>query len=141
MRVIRAGVKPALGLLVIAHGLAHTALPIRDALGPAALALDFMPLILLGVAMIGFSTAGLGVFNVWPFSSMMRPAMVLASAYSLVLIWRFGQGDLWWSAAVDAALFIAGLTGAYRLLPGSHGDESHAGGSASVSTGMNAAAR
>jgi hypothetical protein len=117
MRLIRAGVKPAFGLFVIAHGLLHTALPMREALTPAALALDFMPLILLGVAMIGFSIAGLGVFDVWPFSSITRQAMVLASAYSLVLIWRFGQGELWWGATVDAALFLTGLTAAYRLLP------------------------
>jgi hypothetical protein len=37
-----------------------------------------MPLILLGVAMIGFSTAGLGLLGVRPFASAMRPAMVLA---------------------------------------------------------------
>jgi hypothetical protein len=120
MRLIRAGVKPAFGLVVIAHGLLHVALPMREALTPAALALDFMPLILLGVAMIGFSVAGLGVFDVWPFSSMMRPALVLASAYSLILIWRFGQGELWWLAAVDAVMFLAGLTAAYRHLPNGH---------------------
>ncbi len=124
MRLIRAGVKPAFGLFVIGHGLLHTALPIREALTPAALALDFMPLILLGVAMIGFSTAGLGVLEVWPFSSVMRQAMVLASAYSLVLIWRVGQGELWWSAPVDAALFLVGLTAAYRYLPNPQSVES-----------------
>jgi hypothetical protein len=120
MHVIRAGAKPAFALFVILHGLSHVGLPIRAALEPAALALDFMPLILLGVAMIGFSTAGLGLFGVRPFSSAMRPAMVLAAAYSLVLIWRFGQGDLWWMAVVDAALFVAGLSGAYRYLPDGH---------------------
>ena len=124
MRLIRAGVKPAFGLFVIAHGLLHTALPMREALTPAALALDFMPLILLGVAMIGFSIAGLGLFDVWPFSSMMRPAIVLAAAYSLILIWRFGQGELWWSAPVDSALFLVGLTAAYRNLPDPHPVES-----------------
>ena len=120
MRVIRAGLKPAFGLFLIVHGLAHMALPLREALTPAALALDFMPLILLGVAMIGFSIAGLGLFDVWPFSSVMRQAMVLASAYSLVLIWRVGQGELWWGAPVDAALFLVGLSAAYRLLPDAH---------------------
>ena len=87
---------------------------------PATLALDFMPLILFAVAVLGFITGGLGVIGLRPFSSMMRPAMVLASAYSLVLIWRFGQGDLWWGAAVDAALFLTGLTAAYRHLPDAH---------------------
>ena len=136
MRVIRAGIKPAFGLFVIGHGLAHTALPIREALDPAALALDFMPLILLAVAMIGFSTAGLGAFNIWPFSSVMRPALVLASAYSLVGIWRFGQGDLWWIAAVDLVFFGAGLTGAYRYLPDPHADHASAPAAGIVGTQM-----
>lgn len=120
MRVIRAAVKPAFGILVIAHGLVHAALPIREALTSSALAIDFMPLILLGVAMLGFSTAGLGVFGVWPFSLLMQPAMVLASAYSLVLMWRFWQADLWFGAAVDVALCLTGLTAAYRHFPDSH---------------------
>jgi len=120
MRLIRAGVKPAFGIFVIAHGLVHAALPIREAFTPASLALDFVPLILLGVAMIGFSTAGLGVFDIWPFSSMVRPAMVLASAYSLILMWRLGQSDLWVGAAIDMGLFVIGLTAAYRHLPDVH---------------------
>jgi len=120
MRVIRAGLKPAFGIFVIAHGLVHSVLPIREAFSPETLALDFMPLILLGVAMMGFSIAGLGLFGVWPFSSMMRPAMVLASAYSLILMWRLGQSDLWFGAAIDVGLFLIGLTAAYRLLPDVH---------------------
>ena len=120
MRLIRAGVKPAFAVFVIAHGLVHAALPIGEAFTPAALRLDFMPLILLGVAMIGFSTAGLGVFGVWPFSSVTQQAMVLSSAYSLVLMWRLGQSDLWFGAAIDIALFLIGLTAAYRHLPDVH---------------------
>jgi len=46
--------------------------------------------------------------------------MVLASAYSFVLIWRFWQPDLLWGAAIDVALFVTGLTGAYRRLPDAH---------------------
>ena len=124
MRVIRAGLKPAFAIFVIGHGLAHTGLPIDEWLDSSRLALDFVPLILLGVAMIGFSTAGLGLFDIWPFSSMMRPAMVLASAYSFVLIWRFWQADLLWGAVIDVALFLTGLTAAYRHLPDPHSAES-----------------
>jgi hypothetical protein len=140
MRVIQAGLKPVFGLFVIGHGLAQAALPIREALDPSALALDAMPLFVLGIAMIGFGVGGLGVF-VRQFSSMAQPAMVLAAAYSLVGIWRYGQGDLWWSAGVDAVLFVAGLTGAYRYLPGSLTAESHAGGNAGVNTGLKAIPR
>jgi hypothetical protein len=43
---------------------------------------------------------------------------VLASAYSLIAIWRMGQGDLWWGVPVDVALLTIALTGAYQLLPG-----------------------
>ena len=120
MGVVRAGLKPAFAVFVILQGLSQAALPIEAAMEPSALALDFMPLILLGVAMVGFSVAGLGAFGVWPFAAAMRPAMVLASAYSLVLVWRFGQGGLWWVAAVDVALFVIGLTAAYRYLPDAH---------------------
>ena len=120
MRVIRAGAKPAFALFLIGHGLAHTALPTDEWMDSGKLALDFMPLILFAVAVLGFVTGGLGIIGLRPFSSVMRPAMVLASAYSLVLIWRFGQGDLWWGAAVDAALFLTALTAAYRHLPDAH---------------------
>ena len=120
MRLIRAGVKPAVALLVIGHGLAHLALPVDEWMDSARLSQDFVPLILFGVAVIGFSFAGLGLLEVWPFSTLVRPAMVLASAYSLVLVWCFGQGQLWWIAAVDTGLFLMGLTAAYRLLPHAH---------------------
>lgn len=120
MRVIRAGAKPAFGVLVIAHGLAHARLPIDEWLDSGRLSHDSMPLILFTVAVLGFVAGGLGVVGLRPFASVARQAMVLASAYSLVLIWRFGQGDLWWGASVDAVLFLTGLTGAYRHLPDWH---------------------
>jgi uncharacterized protein YndB with AHSA1/START domain len=117
MRVLRAGVRPAIGLTVFAHGLAHAVLPMRGWMDPARLSSDFMPFILYAVAVIGFAVAGLGLLGLRPFASMMRPAMVLASAYSLIAIWRFGQGNLWWGAGLDLVLLFTGLTAAYRFLP------------------------
>jgi hypothetical protein len=128
MGVIRAGVRPALGLFVLAHGLAHAMLPHREWMEPAALERDFIPLVLYGVAVLGFTISGLGLFGLRPFASMMRPAMVLASAYSLIAISRFGQADIWWgSAAADVVLFVTGLSGAYRYLPAWRITEVHFG--------------
>jgi hypothetical protein len=117
MRILRTGLRPAFGLFVIAHGLAHAVMPLRGWMDPARLSQDFMPFILYAVAVTGFTIAGLGLLAIRPFTSMMRPAMVLASAYSLIAIWRFGQGDLFWGAGVDVVLFLTGLTAAYRYLP------------------------
>jgi hypothetical protein len=116
MRVIRAGVRPAFGLLVVIHGVAHAMLPMEWA-APARLALDFMPLILFSVAALGFIVSGLGLLGLWPFTSMLRPVMVVAAAYSLILVWRFGAGGLWWVSGTDAALFLIAITGLYRRLP------------------------
>lgn len=117
MRTIRAGLRPAFGLFVIAHGLAHAVLPMRGWMDPARLASDFMPVILYSVAVLGFTIAGLGVLGIRPFAGASRPLMVVASAYSLVAIWRMGDGGLWWGAAVDVALFLIGVSGVYRYLP------------------------
>lgn len=117
MRPIRAGLRPAFGLFVLAHGLAHAVLPMRGWMDPQSLALNFMPLILYGVAVVGFTIAGLGILGVRPCDVMARPLLVLASAYSLVAIWTMGSGDLWWGATVDFALLSTGLTGLDRHLP------------------------
>jgi hypothetical protein len=117
MRAIRAGLRPAFGLFVLAHGLAHAVLPLRGWMDPQSLALNFMPLILYGVAVLGFTIAGLGILGVRPCDAMARPLLVLASAYSLVAIWTMGSGDLWWGASVDFALLLTGLTGLDRRLP------------------------
>lgn len=117
MSFLQAGLRPAFGLFVIAHGLAHAVLPLRGWMDPARLPSNFMPAILYAVAVLGFTVAGLGVLRARPFTSMMRPAMVLASVYSLVAISTFGQGGLWWGAVTDVALFLTALTGAYRFLP------------------------
>ena len=116
MSVIRAGMKPAFGLLVLMHGVAHVMLPMEWAT-QSRLALDFMPLILFTIASLGFILSGLGLLGLWPFTSMLRPVMVVAAAYSLVLIWRFGHGGLWWVPGTDVALFVIAITGLYRRLP------------------------
>jgi hypothetical protein len=117
MRFPTAVLRPALALFIIAHGLAHAVLPLRGWIDPATLTHDFMPFILYAVAVVGFTMAGLGMLGVRPFVGVVRPALVLASAYSLVAIWRAGQGDLWWGAGVNPGLFLIGVTGAYRHLP------------------------
>ena len=117
MRIVRAGLRPAFGMLVIAHGLAHAVLPSRGWMDPARLATDAMPFILYAVAVLGFTIGGLGLFDVRPFKWMMRPALVLASVYSLVAIFTFGEPDLFWGGAADLVLLLTGLTGAYRHLP------------------------
>jgi len=117
MRIIRAGLRPAFAVLVIAHAFAHAVLPARGWMAPDKLAVDFMPFILYAVAVTGFTIAGLGVLDIRPFKWMMRPAMVLASAYSLVAIFTFGAPDLFWGGAVDLVLLLTGVTGVYRYLP------------------------
>ena len=117
MRIVRSGLRPAFGLLVILHGLAHAVLPSRGWMNPAALDQNFMPFILYAVAVLGFTIAGLGLLDIRPFKWTMRPAMVLASAYSLVAIYLFNQPDLFWGGAASLALLVTGVTGAYRLLP------------------------
>lgn len=113
--------RPALGLFIIAHGLAHAVLPSRGWMDPATLTLNFMPLILYTVAVVGFTVAGLGVMGVRPFTAAARPALVVAAAYSLVAIGCAGQGDLQWAVVVDPGLLLVGVTGAYRHLPARSG--------------------
>lgn len=117
MRIVRAGLRPAFGTLVILHGLAHAVLPSRGWMDPAQLDQNFMPFVLYAVAVLGFTIAGLGLFDIRPFKWVIRPAMVLASAYSLVAIYLFNQPDLFVGGFASVALFLTGLTGAYRLLP------------------------
>lgn len=117
MRFVTPGLRRAFALLVIAHGLAHAVLPLRGWMDPGMFAHDFMPLVLYGVAVMGFTIAGIGLLGVTPFTSVVRPAVVLASGYSLVAIWTFGAGDLWWGAALDVVLLFTGFAGIDRRLP------------------------
>jgi hypothetical protein len=106
-----------LGLFVIAHGFAHAVLPLRGWLQPDLFEKDAMPMILYSVAVMGFTTGGIGLLGVTPFTAVVRPALVLASVYSLISIFTFGMGDLWWGAAIDVVLLLTALTGIYRRLP------------------------
>ena len=117
MGYMKAHVRQAFALLVIAHGLAHAVLPMRGWMQPESLAKDFMPVILYGTAVLGFCAAGIGLFGLRPFTAATRPLLVLASGYSLVALGLFGQGDLWWGATLDSALLLTGLTGAFKYLP------------------------
>ena len=117
MRFVTPGWRRAFGVFVIAHGLAHAVLPLRGWLYPNLLETDSMPLILYGVAVLGFAIAGIGLLGVHPFTVAVRPLLVLASAYSGIALFTFGASDLWWGIAVDAVLLLIGLTGVYRHLP------------------------
>lgn len=117
MRHVKAVVRPAIALFVMAHGLAHAVLPMRGWMNPEALGRDFVPVILYGVAVLGYLVAGIGLLGVRPFTHVLRPAMVLAAGYSLVALWLMGHGDLWWGAAVDLVLLLVALSGIYQHLP------------------------
>ena len=112
MTLVSAGWRRALALLVVAHGLSH-ALWLRPGFDPA----DAMPFVLYCVALLGFATAGVGVRGVTPFTAMAQPFLVVASGYSLVLIWIGGAGDAPWVPFLDVVLLLTGLTGIYRRLP------------------------
>lgn len=126
MSLARPGLRPLFALLVIAHGLAHAVLPLRGWMAPDMFQHDFMPLVLYGTAVLGFTVAGIGLLGVTPFTAVVRPFLVIASAYSLVAISRVG-GDLWLGAPVNVVLLLTGLTGAHRYLPaaGRHGRWAH----------------
>jgi azurin len=97
-----------LGWLVIAHGLSHAVLPMRGSLAPT-LAGDWMPIALYGVAIVGFVAAGLGLLGLRPLDRFVSPLMMLASAWSLVAIFRLGDAGLWFGAVCDAALLLIGF--------------------------------
>lgn len=118
MHVVRAGLRPAFGLLVLAHGLSHSWLPMESWFVPEKLAVNFMPAILYYVSVGGFAIAGLGIAGMPVAAAAARPLLPLASVASLVAMSTMGVGPLWWAPVLDAVLFITGLTGAYQLLPG-----------------------
>lgn len=112
--------RPAIGLFVIAHGLAHSVLPLRGLMDPVALHLDTVPALLYGAAVIGFLIAGFGILGLHPFTTITRQVLVLASGFSLVTIWRLGDPGTWFGAGTDVLLFLTGLTGLYQYLPAPH---------------------
>jgi hypothetical protein len=116
MRVTTAGLRPVLGLFVIAHGLAHAVLPMRGWIDPAS-PIGAIPLIFHCVTVIGFTIAGLGIFGMRPFTMLMRPALVLAAAYSLIAITLMTADSFHLAAFFDVMLLIAGVAGPERFLP------------------------
>ena len=54
MSLLRAGARPVFALFVMAHALAHVLMPWQEFFQPANLASDTGPLILIGVAVLGF---------------------------------------------------------------------------------------
>ena len=121
MRVIRAGLRPAFGLFVMAHGLAHAVMPLRGWMDPARLALDFMPVILYTVIVVGFSVAGLAIFSgilpmLYPergqqMSMMIQAFVLLVSGvyYEVAVL----PGWLQWLAYISPATYILdGIRGA-----------------------------
>ena len=117
MGIARSVARPVVGGLVIAHAWAHTALPLRGLIVPETLAENLMPLFCYGIALFGFSAAGVGILGVWPFRSATRQLLVIASAYSLVSLVILGHGDLWFGAAIDVVLLLAGVSGFITRLP------------------------
>ena len=106
-----------LGWLVIAHGLSHAVLPMRGSLAPTLSSDNWMPVFLYSVSMVGFVGAGLGMLGLRPLNRAVSPLLVLASGWSLVAIFTFGDRGLWFGAACDVALLPVGLWRAYGGWP------------------------
>ena len=117
MTNVKAGLRPVFGLLLLGHGFAHSVLPLRGWMTPERLSQDFMPMILYAVSVLGFTIAALGIFRVTPFVAATRPAMVLASAYSLIALSVMEGAGLGWGSVIDVAVLLIGLSGVYRYLP------------------------
>ncbi len=106
-----------LGWVVIAHGLCHSALPMRGALTPLLSSDNWMPVALYGVSMVGFVAAGLGILGLKPLHRAISPLLVLASAWSLVAIATLGDPDLTVGAVFDVVLIPVALWRAYSGWP------------------------
>lgn len=116
MRIVRAGLRPAVGFVVIAHGLAHSVMPMRGLMDPAGR--DWgMPYLFYVIVVVGFTLAGLGLLGVRRLDPAIRPALVLASAYSLIPLSVMGVSGFWWGRTLDVILLLTGLTGIHRFLP------------------------
>jgi hypothetical protein len=117
MATTRSSWRILIALLVIAHGWAHAVLPLRGLFDPETLPVDFIPVILYGTAMLGFTAAGLGLLGIWPLTVAVRPLLVVAGGYSLAALVVLGQSDLWWGGVIDAALMVGGLSGTLQWRP------------------------
>lgn len=112
MAPVSPGWRRALAVLAIAQGLSHAVL-----LRPEFDGANFPPQILFDVAVLGFTIAGIGIFGLQPFSASVRPLLVLAAGYSLVLILVNGAARAPWVPALDVVLLLAGLAGLHGRLP------------------------
>jgi hypothetical protein len=102
--------RPIVAVLIVVHGWAHAVLPLRGLFDPELLRQNLMPAILYGVAMLGFTAAGLGLLGIRFLRRSVRPLLVVASVYSLVSLLVLGQWDLWWGGMIDVVLLMCGLT-------------------------------
>lgn len=129
MSLTRSGARPAFAMFLLAHTAAHALLPWQTFLLPETLTNDPGPVILMAFVAVGYAIASAGVLGLWPFTPLTGAAMVLASAYSLIAVWRMGAGDFWWAPPVDVLLLLIGISGLYRRLPAPaavHDDAAHA---------------
>ena len=106
-----------LGVFVIVHALAHAVIPMRGWIDPTLIYLSVIPQILYSVAVVGLMIAGLGLLGVPLLWRGTRPALVLGSAYSLILLWFGGRDPLWWAVGIDVVLLVIGVSGACRYRP------------------------
>ena len=106
-----------LGVVVVVHALAHSVLPLRGWMDPTDIHLSIIPRVLYSVAVAGLTIAGLGLLRVPGFSTLTQPALVLGSAYSMILLGSSGAPS-WPAVIIDVVLLITGLSRAYRHLPG-----------------------
>jgi hypothetical protein len=113
----RSLLRPAFGLLLIAHALAHFRLSLADSTDPVTMANDAVAIALFSVAVFGFVIAGLAMLGVRVLETPSRPLLVLASAYSLVAIYVMSGEGVAWGVTLDVALFVIGVTGIYLRLP------------------------
>ncbi len=125
MRVPAAIPRSVFGVFVIVHALAHAVLPMRGWIDPTLIYLSGIPQLLYTVAVVGLTIAGLGMIGVRGFAMLTRPALVLGSAYSLILLLFGGQGPIWWAVVIDVILLVAAVSGAYLYLPAARPAGSH----------------
>jgi uncharacterized protein YndB with AHSA1/START domain len=117
MSVNRTMWRPFAAALVIAHGWAHAVLPLRGLFEPEQVAQNFMPVILYGGAMLGFTAAGLGLLGIRPLTRFVRPLLAVAAVFSLVSLEILGQWELWWGGVIDVVLLVGGLSGVLSWRP------------------------
>jgi len=108
MRLSRAFIRVAFGVIVLLHALAHAVLPMRGLLEfPPSSVGALITIAAYLVALVGLFAAGLGVLGVHPLRNAVPRLMafgIVASVVGLVTSWDV---TLWRGVAVDAALVVA----------------------------------